>query len=125
MSIGGALYPIHLAISPEWKVHYFRSAMAERPDHRAEEAAFLGDMHGVLGARAVSALEAVAALLGVDYGGIDFALRPDGRVLVFEANATMVIVPPDADPIWDYRRQAIARAIDAARAALASRGRGS
>lgn len=125
MAIGGALYPIHLAISPDWKVHYFRSAMAERPDHRAEEAAFLGDMHGVLGESAVSALEAVAALLGVDYGGIDFALRPDGRVLVFEANATMVIVPPDADPIWDYRREAIARAIDAARAALVSRVRGS
>jgi glutathione synthase/RimK-type ligase-like ATP-grasp enzyme len=79
----------------------------------------------VLGESAVSALEAVAALLGVDYGGIDFALRPDGRVLVFEANATMVIVPPDADPIWDYRREAIARAIDAARAALVSRVRGS
>jgi hypothetical protein len=124
MTIGGRLYPIHLAIAPEWKVHYFRSAMAERSDHRDEEAAFLGDMHGTLGARAVAALERVAALLGVEYGGIDFALRPDGRVVVFEANATMVIVPPAADTRWDYRRDAIARALEAARAALISRARG-
>jgi hypothetical protein len=121
MTIGGRLYPMHLAISPEWKVHYFRSAMAERADHRAEEAAFLDDVHGVLGARAVTALERVAALLGLDYGGIDFALRSDGRVVVFEANATMVIVPPDADARWDYRRKAVTRALDAARAALISR----
>jgi hypothetical protein len=124
MTIGGRLYPIHLAIAPEWKVHYFRSAMAERPDHRDEEAAFLGDMRGMLGARAVAALERVGALLGVDYGGIDFALQPDGRVLVFEANATMVIVPPGAGSRWDYRRDAIARALEAARAALISRVRG-
>jgi hypothetical protein len=124
MTIGGRLYPMHLAISPEWKVHYFRSAMAERADHRAEEAAFLADMHRVLGARPIAALERVAALLGVDYGGIDFVPSADGRVIVFEANATMVIVPPDADPRWDYRRDAIGRALDAARATLVSRARG-
>jgi len=123
MTIGGRLYPLHLAIAPEWKVHYFRSAMAERLDHREEEAAFLADMDGVLGAPAVAALERVATLLGVDYGGIDFAPRPDGRVLVFEANATMVLVPPDADPRWDYRRAAVARAVEAARSALISRVR--
>jgi hypothetical protein len=124
MTIGGRLYPMHLAIAQEWKVHYFRSAMAERLDHREEEAAFLADMHRALGARAVAALERVAGLLGVDYGGIDFALQPDGRVLVFEANATMVIVPPDADPRWDYRRAAVAKALEAARTALISRARG-
>jgi hypothetical protein len=124
MTIGGRLYPMHLAIAPGWKVHYFRSAMAERSDHREEEAAFLADMPGALGARAVAGLERVAALLGLDYGGIDFALRPDGRVLVFEANATMVIVPPDADERWDYRRDAIGTALEAARAALISRARG-
>jgi hypothetical protein len=37
-------------------------------------------------------------------------------LIFFEANTTMVIVPPPADPKWDYRRAAIARALDAARA---------
>ena len=40
---------------------------------------------------------------------MDFALSPDGSVLLFEANATMAMVPPGPDPKWDYRR-----AIDAA-----------
>ena len=36
--IDGRLYPVHLAISAEWKVHYFSSDMAERADHRDEGA---------------------------------------------------------------------------------------
>jgi tetratricopeptide (TPR) repeat protein len=110
MMIGGALYPLHLAISRQWKVHYFTADMAERPDHRAEEAAFLDDMHAVLGAKAMRALREIRDALGLDYCGIDFGLGPDGDVLVFEANATMVICPPDSDPRWAYRRAPIARA---------------
>jgi len=123
MTIGGRLYPVHLAVSAAWKVHYFRSEMAERSEYRAEEARFLGDMPAAIGARALAALERVAAVLALDYGGIDFALLPDGRVLVFEANATMVLVPPDADARWDYRRIAVSAAIDAARELLVTRSR--
>jgi len=118
MTIGGRLYPVHLAISEGWKVHYFRSSMAESAGYRTEEAAFLTDMHGVLGERVIDALQRIAAILGVEYGGIDFAVRPDGKVVVFEANATMVLVPPKADAHWDYRRRAFADAIEAARVVL-------
>jgi len=52
-------------------------------------------------------------------------VTPDGRVLLFEANATMAIVPPPPDPVWDYRREPIAAAIDAARAMLLKRARNS
>ncbi len=41
MMIGGEIYPLHLAISRNWKVHYFTSDMADKPDHRSEEAVFL------------------------------------------------------------------------------------
>jgi tetratricopeptide (TPR) repeat protein len=109
MIVDGALYPLHLAISRHWRVHYFTAAMAENPEHRAEEARFLADMPGLLGPRAVAALAGIAEMLGLDYAGIDFALGADGAVHVFEANATMAIVPPTAEPIWDYRRAAIAR----------------
>ena len=85
---------------------------------RAEEAAFLHDMDAALGAAAVATLERVAASLGLDYAGMDFAIGADGRVLLFEANATMVINPPEPDPIWDYRRPAIERALAAARALI-------
>ena len=59
--------------------------------------------------------------MGLDYAGVDFALAPDGSVLLFEANATMAIVPPDQDPIWDYRRPAVAAVQDAARRMLLPR----
>jgi glutathione synthase/RimK-type ligase-like ATP-grasp enzyme len=60
------------------------------------------------------ALAAIAKTLGLEYAGVDFALR-DGAVLLFESNANMAIVPPDANPVWDYRRPAVARVIEAAR----------
>ncbi|WP_428376438.1 hypothetical protein [Lichenicoccus sp.] len=120
MVIGGALYPLHLAISAQWKVHYFTAAMADDAGHRAEEHRFLLDMPGCIGARAMVALAGIAAALGLDYAGIDFALAADGSVLLFEANATMVINPPEPDMIWDYRRPAIAAALAAAAGLVAA-----
>jgi glutathione synthase/RimK-type ligase-like ATP-grasp enzyme len=123
LSIGGALYALHLAISHEWKVHYFSAAMAESAAFRAEERVFLEDAPGTLGARAYAALERIAALLALDYGGIDFGLDREGRVVVFEANATMALVPPGDDPRFAYRRPALDAALGAAQALLLRRAR--
>ena len=113
MMIGGKLFPLHLAISRNWKVHYFTSDMAAHPDHRKEEMAFLADMRSVIGEKALAALHAICARLALDYAGIDFGLNADGDLLLFEANATMVIASPDNDPRWAYRRGAITAVIDA------------
>jgi hypothetical protein len=118
MIVGGEIYPLHLAISREWKVHYFTADMAERPEHRAEEAAFLADMAGVVGQRGMAALEHIREALGLDYAGVDFALTAEGEILVFEANATMVVNPPEPDPRWAYRRAAVDRIHDAVRKML-------
>jgi hypothetical protein len=113
MFIDGAIYPLHLAISTAWKVHYFSADMTQDANHRAEDAAFLRDMPAVLGPRAMAALAAIRDALGLDYGGIDFALSAAGDVVVFEANATMIVPTPGADERWAYRREPVAR-IDAA-----------
>ncbi|WP_428484367.1 tetratricopeptide repeat protein [Rhodopila sp.] len=123
MLIDGVCYPLHLAISADWKVHYFTAAMANNAAHRREEQRFLDDMAGVLGERVMAALAEVAVQLGLDYAGVDFALAPNGSLLLFEANATMVILPPDPDPMWDYRRPAIAAARQAAGRMLMQRVR--
>jgi len=47
-------------------VHYFTSDMADRPDHRQEELAFLSDMRGVLGNKAMTGLAAIRDALGLD-----------------------------------------------------------
>jgi tetratricopeptide repeat protein len=121
--IDGRLYPLHLAISPNWKVHYFSAAMADHAERRAEEERFLRDMRGAIGVRATRALERVAAALGLDYAGADFAIDAEGKLVVFEANATMIVPVPDADPRWEYRRAPVARIEEAVRAMLLKRSR--
>jgi hypothetical protein len=123
MMIGGVIYPLHMAASHDWNIHYFSSQMETREDLRREEAAFLNDMPTALGQTAMAALQAITDELALDYAGIDFGLAPDGRLVFFEANATMVMFPPPDDPIWDYRRGALARSIDAAKTLFASRAR--
>jgi hypothetical protein len=109
MFVDGEMYPLHLAISPNWKIHYFSADMAERPDHREEEERFLTNMADVLGEKAMRGLRAIQETLGLDYGGIDFGLSLEGEVLLFETNATMVVEPPPPDERWNYRRAGVAR----------------
>jgi glutathione synthase/RimK-type ligase-like ATP-grasp enzyme len=56
--------------------------------------------------------------LGLDYAGIDFGLNAAGDILLFEANATMVVNPPEADEKWAYRRPAVERVPAAVRQML-------
>ena len=121
MMIGGKIYPLHLAISRNWKVHYFTSDMADQPDHRAEELAFLTDMPSVIGGKAMAALAAIWGAIGLDYAGVDFGVSAAGDLLLFEANATMVIASPDPDPRWAYRRAAITDVIEAVLAMIKER----
>jgi Tetratricopeptide repeat len=116
MIIDRKVYPLHLAISRNWKVHYFRADMAASAENRVKDAAFLDDMTHALGPRAVAALERIGDVLDLDYCGVDFAVNAAGDVLLFEANATMVMVPLSGDPKWDYRRAAF----DAVFAAIAT-----
>jgi glutathione synthase/RimK-type ligase-like ATP-grasp enzyme len=113
MMIGNRIYPLHLAISRDWKVHYYTSDMADKPDHRREEERFLSDMPATLGDKAMTALGRIRETLGLDYAGIDFALGPNGEILLFEANATMVVTKPGPDQRWAYRRDAIDGVLDA------------
>jgi hypothetical protein len=114
MFVDGVAYPVHLAISADWKVHYATSAMAGSAAYRSEERRFIENMPAVLGSRAMAALAQIGATLGLEYGGIDFGLAPNGSLLLFEANATMIVFPPGPDPMWNYRRRAISDVLDAA-----------
>ena len=119
--VDGGLYPIHLALARQWKVHYFSAEMSERAEHRDEERAFLDDVERVLGSAGMAALGSIERAVRLDYGGVDFGRHRDGRLIVFEANATMTVNAPPDDPRWEYRRAAYARAIDAVRTLIHSR----
>lgn len=84
-------YPYHLAISSHWLVHYDTADMLNPGWKVREEAWFLNDPRGAVGAPAWAALEAIAERMDLDYAGVDFSILPDGKLLIFEANATMLV----------------------------------
>jgi glutathione synthase/RimK-type ligase-like ATP-grasp enzyme len=118
MLVDGELYPLHLAIATDWKVHYFSAQMAASAVYRDREARFLADPQRALGERAWAALQRVAQSLFLKYAGIDFAIDANGRVVVFETNATMAVRYPPQEPIWDYRRPAVDAVLGAVREML-------
>ena len=71
----------------------------------------------------MNALERIQSVLGLDYGGIDFGLNAKGEVLLFEANATMAVNPPEADERWNYRRPAYERIHEAVQKMLLRKAR--
>ncbi len=99
----------HGLISDMWNVH---GADRERvmPDHPrwiAHERALLEGGLAALPAVARATLEAVRARMPLDFFGIDFALLPDDRVLLFEANATMSFFPLSTDPLFAYAAEPV------------------
>jgi len=121
MTIDGKFYPLHAAISRNWKIHYFSADMAENAAHRAEDGDFLLNMPSVLGPAAMATLEEIRSAVSLDYAGIDFGMTAKGEILFFEANAAMVILPPGRGEQWDYRRAPVQKALDAVTAMLLSR----
>jgi hypothetical protein len=104
-----APYPYHLAIADGWLVHYISSGMAGDAARQAEEMRFLEDPRAALGDAVMDAVTAIGRRLDLDYAGIDFSILPDGRVLVFEANATMLVHPERADSEFAHKNPYIER----------------
>jgi len=121
MMIDGKLYPLHLAVSKNWKIHYFSADMSDNAEHRAEDFAFLSGMSGVLGAQAMATLQELDQVLDLDYAGVDFSINQAGELLLFEANTTMIIALPPSDEKWAYRRAPVQKVLDAVTAMLLSR----
>ena len=79
------------------------------------------DARAALGAQAMTAIAAIGRRLDLDYGGIDFALLPDGRVFVFEANATMLVHRERNDGVLSHKNLHVQRIADAFENLLARR----
>ena len=109
MMIDGRLYPLHLAISSHWKIHYFTAEMADRSEHRAEDAEFLENMPARPGPARDGRAGTDPKRARIGLCGHRFRLESAGDLLLFEANATMVVNPPEPDERWAYRRPAVER----------------
>jgi tetratricopeptide (TPR) repeat protein len=115
---GEAILPYHLAIGADWKVHHFSTDMASQAWMRREEEAFLRAPEAVFEPRHFVALRAIRDAMGLDFFGIDCALDRAGDLVVFEANATMLVHADTGD--FAYKNPYV-RCIKAAFGALLAR----
>jgi len=89
--VGDQILPYHLAIGDGWKVHHASTRMAGIEWMRREEEAFLNEPERVFGAKGMAVLDAIRRQIGLDYFGIDCSLDSEGRVVIFEVNASMLV----------------------------------
>jgi tetratricopeptide (TPR) repeat protein len=108
-----APYPYHLAIHDNWLVHYQASRTPGSPELIAEERRYLEAPAQALGERAYRAICEIGRRLDLDFAGADFTVLPDGRALLFEANATMLAHPESADGPLAHKNPFIARIFEA------------
>ncbi len=106
-------YPYHLAIGSQWLLHYFSADMLSDAWKLQEERRFLDDPAQVLGARAWPRCAPSARAWSWTYCGIDFSLLPDGRVLVFETNATMLVHPEVEEDGLRFKNAYVQKIFDA------------
>jgi len=121
--VAGDVLPYHLAFGDTWLVHYFRTDMASQPALLDEEARFLADPLACLGPAAGAALAEIARRVPLDFFGLDCALDPTGRLVVFECNAAMLVHDADPSPAFDFKRAPVERIRQAVTRMLTSRGR--
>lgn len=88
--VQGKPYPYHLAISSEWMVHYIKTPTASVGWMREEEERFLRDPASVFPHWERTFTE-IAQAIGLDYFGVDCSLLGNGSVLVFEADAALLV----------------------------------
>ncbi|KRB85081.1 hypothetical protein ASE00_21620 [Sphingomonas sp. Root710] len=111
----------HRLVSDHWNVHApdRPRVLVHHPGAIAREQELIERGIDALPPVARAAILAIRARMPLDYFGIDFAVMPDDRVLLFEANATMKFFPIAFDPPFPYFATTLAQATRAFNAMLA------
>jgi hypothetical protein len=122
--IDGQPHLAHMAIGDHWMVHYLNAGMAENAEKRAEEAAAMAGFDEGFAARHAGAFKALHERLGLDYFAIDCAELPDGRLLVFEADISMIVHALDPEAVYPYKRPQMAKVFKAFEAMLRAKAAG-
>ena len=107
--VDGTPYPVHLAVSPNWMIHYYNAPMAEHRWMRDEEAAFLEDPRSAFDTARFETVAQIGTAVGLEYFGIDCAIDPHGNILVFEADAAMLVHTSDPADLYPYKQRFVPR----------------
>jgi hypothetical protein len=121
--VQGEIFLIRVDHDHHWMVHGRKTAaraefyLQNRHLLEAEDRV-CRDPAGELGEPVPRVLRAIAGRIPLDIFGIDFDVDPDGRVIFFEANATMNLLSTAYSREVDYPRHAEARLLAAIRSYL-------
>ncbi len=85
------ILPYHLAITDHWKVHHDSTDMVDHQWMQQEEEAFLNNPTTVFNSAHYRAMREIQQRIGLEYFGIDCGLDRSGNLVVFEANASMLV----------------------------------
>lgn len=101
--VDGKIYPRHLFVSDNWCVDAKTKHIEEK--YFNEEKLFLENFHSCLGEEVISRLNGFCAKIGLDFFGLDLNMRPDGTLVLFEANACMAaFLKPHREYLEPYVR---------------------
>ncbi len=109
MFVDGKPYACHLAISPRWMIHYYNAAMAEHQWMRDEEARFIADLDAVFTGRLAQRSMKSAPPFRSTTSASTAPSRNDGRLLLFEADAAMLVHGTDPPDLYPYKRAGFER----------------
>ncbi len=110
----------HMFVSDDWNVHVSARErfMRHRPDLLEEEAKLFASQGDAFAPALLHVFREVRGRIPLDYFGLDFGILPDGRAVLFEANATMSFFPVDYGT-YPYLKRCIPPAEQAFRAMVA------
>ena len=98
--IGRRIILRHMLASDHWNVHAKdrRRFMLAKRELIDEERQLFADPENAFPREISNVLQEVRKRIALDFFGMDFGIGPDGRVILFEANATMNFFPFLQDP---------------------------
>jgi glutathione synthase/RimK-type ligase-like ATP-grasp enzyme len=119
-SFGGRQVFRHLAVTEHWIVHVTpgNEYMIDRPDLIDEEIRLMERVEGDFPDEVHAIITEIGERLGLDCFGVDFGFHPDGRMVLFEANAAMSFFPLVKHPRFEFRGKLFAPAQEACKAML-------
>ena len=121
--VDGRAFPVHQAISEHWMIHYLNAGMEQSAEKRAEEARFMEAFDRETGRRHKATFDGLVERIGLDYFGIDCAETPDGKLLIFEADSSMIVHSMDSAELFPYKQEHMRRLFGAFRGMLEARRR--
>lgn len=123
--IGNEIILIRVDFDTYWLVHARKAEekvaiILENPELLEAEKKICAHPEVVLGQSVIDALHAIRGRIPLDIFGIDFDVNPEGKLVFFEANATMNLFSTVINKAVDYPREAEGRMSSALQSYFAS-----